>query len=185
MDGKVGGGRTSVDAGAAIPGGPVSAFQGSAMSRPALMMVRLKPGVVGQRLRVVHLVPLSGGEDIPVLLTAYCGAEIAVRSAELILEPSGMPCEACLATVPLPADDAPDPLPQWHGTTAPPARTGQQVPSEASPMRVALNRRGSRRFTRQACSWLVATVPVAGSGFHSGQPSGYGANQPREDGWCT
>ena len=137
MDGKVTRGRTSVDAGAAIPGGPVSAFHGSAMSHPALIMVRLRSGVVGQRLRVVHLVPLSGAADIPELLTAYCGAEIAVHSAEVILEPSGMPCEACLATVPLPADDAPGALPQRDGATAPPARTGGQVPSEASPMRVA------------------------------------------------
>jgi hypothetical protein len=38
----------------------------------------------------------------PLALTAYCGELIRRGEAELLTEPSGMPCVGCLFQVPMP-----------------------------------------------------------------------------------
>jgi hypothetical protein len=68
---------------------------------PVVLFVRPLPGVVGERDRMVHVVPVSA-EVMPEVLTAYCGAMFAPGSAEMLPEPSGMPCFLCLVRTPLP-----------------------------------------------------------------------------------
>lgn len=69
-----------------------------------VMLVRLRPGVVGERERVVHVVLLSDdnllGDDAD--LTACCGAELARADVDYLDRPTGMPCVSCLAATPLP-----------------------------------------------------------------------------------
>ncbi|GDY31059.1 hypothetical protein [Gandjariella thermophila] len=74
------------------------------MTRPVLL-VRLRPGVVGESRRVVHVVPVPAGSAVPAVLVAYCGARIPPGAAELLPEPAGMPCTACLLRAPLPRPD--------------------------------------------------------------------------------
>jgi hypothetical protein len=71
------------------------------LAAPTLLLVRLRPGFVGESRRVVHVVPVPT-EGVPAALTAYCGAEIAAGTAEVLSGPSGMPCTLCLATAPVP-----------------------------------------------------------------------------------
>jgi hypothetical protein len=71
----------------------------------AVMFVRARPGMVGERDREVHVVPVQG---MPVeVLTAYCGARFGPGSAELRPAPLGMPCVRCWPTAPLPNDQSP------------------------------------------------------------------------------
>lgn len=76
---------------------------------PPILLVRFlarRPNgeAVGESRRVCHLVPLLGtGAEVAVTLRAYCGAEIAPGTAELLNGISGMPCETCLARSPIPA----------------------------------------------------------------------------------
>jgi hypothetical protein len=73
---------------------------------PTVMFVRLRRGVVGETLRLVHIVPILDPDAIPPhVLTAYCGLDIHPGTAELLPEPKGMPCVHCLATVPLPGQE--------------------------------------------------------------------------------
>ncbi|TNC21915.1 hypothetical protein [Amycolatopsis alkalitolerans] len=60
-------------------------------------VIRLRRGVVGERRRVSHLVPLPAEGPIPSELTAVCGEVIAPAQAEVLNGVCGMPCEACLA----------------------------------------------------------------------------------------
>jgi len=48
-------------------------------------------------------------DHAPLSLTAYCGELIHRGEAELLAQPSGMPCVGCLYRVPLPrgADEKP------------------------------------------------------------------------------
>lgn len=77
---------------------------------PPILVVRRKVRqptgvVVGETRRVCHLVPVLVPEsrEVPVVLRAYCGLEIARGAAELLDGISGMPCEECLARSPIPA----------------------------------------------------------------------------------
>jgi hypothetical protein len=65
---------------------------------PPILLVRLKPGVVGESRRQVHVVPLSS--VTPDTFTAYCGLRLAREDAETLAEPAGMPCYPCLARAP-------------------------------------------------------------------------------------
>lgn len=60
-------------------------------------IVRLRRGVVGERRRVCHLVPIPGSGPVPGELLALCGEPIAPGDAEVMNRVCGMPCEACLA----------------------------------------------------------------------------------------
>lgn len=73
------------------------------MSPPVLLLVRLLPGVVAESRRVVHLVAFPDGDDVPDVLTAYCGEVIRRGTAEALAKPCGMPCTLCLLRAPLPA----------------------------------------------------------------------------------
>lgn len=55
-----------------------------------------------EHVDVLHhiVVFLTDGAGVPVLSRANCGAEFAYRHVELLAEPAGMPCEACLRHVP-------------------------------------------------------------------------------------
>ncbi|WP_216214665.1 hypothetical protein [Amycolatopsis aidingensis] len=73
------------------------------MSDP-LWMVRFRPGVVGERWRMVHLVPVPDPAAVPVtvgdcvrVLVALCGQQFAPGEAERLSRPAGAPCEVCLA----------------------------------------------------------------------------------------
>ena len=79
-----------------------------------VLLVRKRAGVVGETQRTCHLVPVPDGpmpddampddDGTPLALTAYCGELIHRGEAELLAEPSGMPCVGCLFRVPMPRD---------------------------------------------------------------------------------
>jgi hypothetical protein len=63
----------------------------------AVLMVRLKQGLAGERQRVCHLVPVSPG-PVPKRVVAYCGARFRPGDVEWV-QPgrgSGAPCDRCL-----------------------------------------------------------------------------------------
>ncbi|HWD04270.1 MAG TPA: hypothetical protein VG674_17670 [Amycolatopsis sp.] len=64
-----------------------------------IMMGRPWPGTVGETLRVTHVFPEP--EHYPWRVTAYCGAGFWTGDLEWLAHPTGMPCTACLAVVPL------------------------------------------------------------------------------------
>jgi hypothetical protein len=66
------------------------------------ILVRLLPGKVGESRRVVHVVPIPDVEEIPDVLTAYCGEEIRPDTAEWLPQMCGMPCTTCAFTAPAP-----------------------------------------------------------------------------------
>jgi hypothetical protein len=72
----------------------------------AVMFVRLRRGVVGETQRVVHVVPIQDANAIPDVLQTYCRRVIRPGTADLLSEPRGMPCEYCLASIPLPGTEA-------------------------------------------------------------------------------
>ena len=59
-----------------------------------VLLVRLKPGVMGEADRVVHVV--AAGE-----LRAYCGLRIEPGTADALPGLSGQPCFLCLMTAPV------------------------------------------------------------------------------------
>lgn len=72
-----------------------------------ILLVRKRAGVVGETQRTCHLVPMPDDamlddDRTPLALTAYCGELIHRGEAELLAEPSGMPCVGCLFQVPMP-----------------------------------------------------------------------------------
>jgi DNA-binding MarR family transcriptional regulator len=92
----------------ATSGCAVTALADPADRPPVLLLVRLHPrlpngAVVGESLRVCHLVPVPRPDTVPAVLSAYCGVVIAPGTAELLTTISGMPCEPCLARSPIPA----------------------------------------------------------------------------------
>lgn len=71
-------------------------------ARTVEVLVRLRPGVVGETRRVCHVVPVQLGGSVPEFLTAYCGLRIEAGTADLLDGPTGMPCVPCLVRMPLP-----------------------------------------------------------------------------------
>ena len=67
-----------------------------------VLLVRKRAGVVGETQRTCHLVPMPDDDRTPLALTAYCGELIHRGEAELLTQPSGMPCVGCLFRVPMP-----------------------------------------------------------------------------------
>ncbi|GLY69463.1 hypothetical protein [Amycolatopsis taiwanensis] len=61
-----------------------------------MAVVRLRRGVVGERRRVCHIVPIPDAGPIPHQLRALCGEAIVPGDAEVLNRIAGMPCEACL-----------------------------------------------------------------------------------------
>jgi hypothetical protein len=72
-------------------------------ARMPVLLVRKRAGVVGETQRTCHLVPVPDDDGrTPLALTAYCGELIHRGEAELLTQPSGMPCVGCLFRVPMP-----------------------------------------------------------------------------------
>lgn len=69
-----------------------------------ILLVRLRRGLVRESRRTIHIVPVPD-DEAPTHLTAHCGLAIHPGQAELIDQPSGMPCEHCLARAPLPGTE--------------------------------------------------------------------------------
>lgn len=80
---------------------------------PVVMLVRPLPGLVGERERLVHIVPVPAGSGAPDLLTAYCGLRFEPGTAEVLSAPQGMPCFRCVVEAPTP--DGGGDLPAAHG----------------------------------------------------------------------
>lgn len=64
------------------------------MTRP-VMLVRFKPGFVGERRRTIHVVPMPDGDVPPEALTALCGQVFRPGTAERLDSALGMPCNNC------------------------------------------------------------------------------------------
>lgn len=75
------------------------------MGESAVLLVRYRPGMVGESRRLVHIasVPDTGGPLVS--LTAYCGHQFSSGEAELVGEGQGAPCFACLLAAPVPGLD--------------------------------------------------------------------------------
>lgn len=74
-------------------------------TRMPVLLVRKRAGVVGETQRTCHLVPVPDDDNTPLALTAYCGELIHRGEAELLAQPSGMPCVGCLFRVPMPRSE--------------------------------------------------------------------------------
>lgn len=63
----------------------------------AILVARLRRGVVGESRRVCHVVPVASVDSVPESLTTLCGAELSSGETEFMNGIRGMPCSACLA----------------------------------------------------------------------------------------
>lgn len=72
----------------------------SQRSEDPVLLVRKRGGHVGEWDRSCHLAPMPDG-TLSTFLT-LCGERIEVGTAELLPEPEGMPCVACLLSAPAP-----------------------------------------------------------------------------------
>ena len=82
-----------------VPGGHPEPVDDSPAA--AIILVRFRAGVVGERERVTHIVPVDADTPgpAPTVLTAYCGTEFRPGQAEPIDGIRGMPCEPCLQEI--------------------------------------------------------------------------------------
>ncbi len=67
---------------------------GAAVAGP-VVLVRYRPGVVGETARVVHVVSLPTGEQAGVV-GAVCGVTLLLEDIETLTPGVGMPCTVCL-----------------------------------------------------------------------------------------
>ncbi len=82
-----------------------------AAARP-IMLVRYRPGVVGETARVVHVVALPTDEQADEQAGAVgtlCGAALMLDDIETVTPGQGMPCTACLVTQTLRTSPAEEP----------------------------------------------------------------------------
>ncbi|GAB2987495.1 hypothetical protein AB0K14_31845 [Actinosynnema sp. NPDC050801] len=70
----------------------------SQRSEEPVLLVRRRGDLVGEWERSCHLAPLPDGTRST--LVTLCGERIDVGTAELLPEPEGMPCVACLLASP-------------------------------------------------------------------------------------
>jgi hypothetical protein len=63
---------------------------------PAVAVVRLRRGIVGESRRVCHVVPIPEGDTTPSYLTALCGVRIYPGQGEVLGAFTGMPCDSCV-----------------------------------------------------------------------------------------
>jgi hypothetical protein len=86
-----------------IGSGAVSAGDGqvergvSAAVVQPVVLVRYRPGVVGETARTVHLVPLPP-EERAGAVSAWCGAALTLHDIETVTPGEGMPCTVCVIT---------------------------------------------------------------------------------------
>ncbi len=69
----------------------------AATDAPPVVLVRYRPGLTGEAIRTVHLVPspLGNHEDAA---TALCGTVLRPPEVEIVAPGQGMPCELCLVS---------------------------------------------------------------------------------------
>ncbi len=67
-----------------------------AAARP-VVLVRYRPGVVGETARTVHVVPLPTNDQANTV-SAVCGAALRLEDLETVNPGEGMPCTGCLLT---------------------------------------------------------------------------------------
>ena len=65
-----------------------------------IRLVRIRRGLVGERQRVIHVVPATRVDGDA--MTAYCDEKLDAADVEQLPGVAGMPCEACLVVAPLP-----------------------------------------------------------------------------------
>lgn len=65
-----------------------------------LLIVRPRPGTVGESKRSVHLIDCPDDGPVPQRLYARCGASFGAGELELLDTVRGMPCESCLRHTP-------------------------------------------------------------------------------------
>ena len=70
-----------------------------------VLLVRMRAGVVGETLRVVHIVPVN--QMTQDLMIPYCGIKIRPNTAEPLIRLAGAPCVACLRVAPIPDLETP------------------------------------------------------------------------------
>ncbi|MDR7303866.1 hypothetical protein [Haloactinomyces albus] len=59
------------------------------------LVVRFRPGVVGERQRVAHIITLAPGQWHTWALTTLCGRSLLVGEVEFLQPGQGMPCMPC------------------------------------------------------------------------------------------
>jgi len=62
-----------------------------------MVLVRYRPGVIGETARTVHVIPLPTDERVGVV-GALCGAALMVHDIETVTPGKGMPCTMCVLT---------------------------------------------------------------------------------------
>lgn len=70
---------------------------------PISLVIRYRPGLVGETRRVAHIVPMRPGEWHGYNLTTWCGGAVAVPDLEVLTPGDGMPCVGCVRRAPLPS----------------------------------------------------------------------------------
>lgn len=63
----------------------------------AVVLARLRRGVVGESRRVCHVVPVPDVDGVPDWLEAFCGAVLRRGESEWLPSIRGMPCVRCLS----------------------------------------------------------------------------------------
>lgn len=69
---------------------------------PISLVVRYRPGVVGETRRVAHVVPMRPGDWHGYTLTAWCRTALDVPELEFLAPGQGMPCVECIRRAPIP-----------------------------------------------------------------------------------
>ncbi|MGH3692412.1 MAG: hypothetical protein ACRDRX_00125 [Pseudonocardiaceae bacterium] len=82
-------------------------------SRPVIL-VRYRPGVVGETARIVHLVPVHPGAQTGAAGVALCGTLLRPELVETPTPGHGMPCSQCLLSQ---ASTSPLPMPALRSAT--------------------------------------------------------------------
>lgn len=73
-----------------------------------MVLVRYRPGVVGETARTVHVVPLPTDGQVGAV-GALCGAALMVHDIETVTPGQGMPCTVCVVTQALGTSPAGEP----------------------------------------------------------------------------
>lgn len=88
---------------------------------PIVLFARYRRGLVGETRRQVHAIGISPGRLLASALTAACGIVLSRSQVEFIALGEGMPCEGCVARLPVDdtaiTDVSPE-LPELHPEVA-------------------------------------------------------------------
>lgn len=70
---------------------------GAVVAARPMVLVRYRPGLVGETARTVHVVPLPPDERAGAV-GALCGAALMPHDIETVTPGEGMPCTVCVLT---------------------------------------------------------------------------------------